>query len=71
MTSIDLSKLLSKELPNVDDTPLTFGKYKGRTPDDIADDDPGYIVWAYETIGNHICSKAMYDYCIKECRRLE
>lgn len=30
-----------------DSQPLPFGKYKGRTPDEIAEDDPSYIVWLH------------------------
>lgn len=31
-----------------DNIPLTFGKYKGESPNDIAEHDPGYVVWLYE-----------------------
>jgi hypothetical protein len=47
----------------LDDTPLSFGKHKGETPDEISDYDPEYIVWAYENLDIKICSKAMYEYC--------
>ncbi len=30
---------------DIDFTPLTFGKYKGKTPREIYDYDPGYLVW--------------------------
>jgi len=34
----------------IDDTPLTFGKYKGRTPRDVARSDPDYIVWMHANV---------------------
>lgn len=33
-----------------DQIPLTFGKYKGRTPVEVANDDPGYIAWLYVNV---------------------
>jgi hypothetical protein len=35
----------------LDHTPVQFGKYKGKTPSDIADEDPGYIIWMSEQKG--------------------
>lgn len=49
-----------------DCTPLTFGKYKGETPDEISDHDPGYIVWAWENLEFKPCSRAMYYLCLKD-----
>lgn len=52
-------------LPSADTKPLGFGKYKGRTPDDIARYDPGYIVWMYETFVNRPApvSEELYQLC--------
>lgn len=37
---------LSKEFPSaLDNTPLVFGKYKGKTPVQIAVFDPYYLLW--------------------------
>lgn len=44
-----------------DNTPLTFGKYKGRTPWELYQDDPGYLVWAWENVGPHVCSRDLYE----------
>lgn len=33
-----------------DQIPLAFGKHKGRTPTEVAGDDPGYIVWLYDNV---------------------
>lgn len=43
----------------IDDMPLGFGKHQGSTPNEIADTDPSYIVWLYETMPDK-CSKALY-----------
>lgn len=48
---------------NLDDTPLGFGKYKGKTPNEIAEDNPGYIVWMHETMDNSPCSDQLYNDC--------
>lgn len=45
---------------NADQTPLKFGKYRGLTPEELIDEDPGYLVWAYETVGKHLCSHSLY-----------
>lgn len=46
---------------DLDHTPLTLGKYVGRTPDWVAERDPGYLVWLYENVTNRpTCSRALY-----------
>jgi hypothetical protein len=48
----------------LDHTPLTFGKYKGQTPDEVSENDPGWIVWAYDNVKNRkVCSKTLRDAC--------
>jgi uncharacterized protein (DUF3820 family) len=32
------------------DTPLAFGKYKGRTVEDVLQCDPAYLLWAMENV---------------------
>lgn len=39
---------------DLDALPLQFGKYRGRSPESVADDDPGYIVWLYENVPNTV-----------------
>lgn len=46
-----------------DDTPLTFGKYKGQTPTQVSGDDPNYIVWMYDTLDTKFCSKRLRELC--------
>jgi hypothetical protein len=45
----------------LDFTPLTFGKYRGKTPEYVAENDPGYLRWMYETVTDKAtCSYALY-----------
>jgi hypothetical protein len=48
----------------LDATPLTFGKYKGKTPDQVCEGDPSYIVWMYENVDPKPCSKDLYEACM-------
>jgi hypothetical protein len=51
----------------LDHTPLTFGQYRGKTPAEIAEENPGYIKWMYETVKNKsTCSQALYKDCAAE-----
>lgn len=46
---------------DLDAMPLTFGKHKGKSPSQIADEgDYSYITWLYETIEPKRCSKELY-----------
>jgi hypothetical protein len=49
---------------DLDSKPLAFGKFKGRTPEQISEMPPRdaqYLVWAYENVGNSdVCSDALY-----------
>lgn len=48
----------------LDKTPLNFGKHRGKTPDEISEIDPSYIVWMYERIKNRpTCSHFLYECC--------
>ena len=54
-----------------DHTPLTFGKYKGKTPEEIAEYDPSYVVWMYDNVSGPPCSKVLRDDCKKDVREYE
>lgn len=57
---------LSKELETDEDLlPLTFGKYEGLTPLEIADYDPSYITWMFENLPPDRVpfSKELYALC--------
>lgn len=53
---------------DLDHTPLKFGKFKGKTPEWVADNEilrdersKSWLIWAYETCGNQdVCSSALY-----------
>ena len=38
---------------------LTFGKYRGRTPIQIARTDPSYVVWLHDTVGKGLVSREL------------
>lgn len=58
-----------EDIDDLDNTSLTFGKHKGKTPDEISEEDPGYIIWMAENIKEQHCSDALYQYCLKETKR--
>lgn len=51
---------------NIDDIPLTFGKFKRRTPKEIARIKPDYIVWMWETLRDPPCSEELYKASTRE-----
>jgi uncharacterized protein (DUF3820 family) len=48
---------------DIDQLPLTFGKYKGKTPDEVGDIDPSYVVWMYENVKPTPCTKELAESC--------
>ena len=51
----------------LDHTPLTFGRYKGLTPNEVSARDPNWLVWAYSNVKNKkVCSKLLCDACEAE-----
>lgn len=57
---------------DLDHTPMDKGKYgktrsaKPLTPDQVAEVDPSYLVWAYETWNPRPCSFVLYKECKKD-----
>ena len=47
-----------------DRTPLTFGKFKGMTPEKISDIEPSYIRWMYTNVSDRLCSQSLYNACV-------
>ena len=47
----------------LDNKELTFGKYIGSTPLQIAETDPQYIVWMYDNLDYKHCTEALRDEC--------
>ncbi len=54
----------SSSVDNLDDTPLTFGKFKGKTPKYVVrnySEGNDYIIWLYENVKNKpTCSWELY-----------
>jgi uncharacterized protein (DUF3820 family) len=55
----------------IDNTPLTFGKYRGKTPEQVAEVDESYIVWMYDNVMPKPCSKELRDACEADIREME
>ena len=52
---------------DIDHTPLTFGKYKGQTPDEVSAHDPHWLVWAHNNVTNKVtCSLLLANECAKQ-----
>ena len=58
--------VLIPEKPDIDDMPLSFGKYKGKTPNEILELDAGYLIWAYDNIEQVIMSDDLHDQACEE-----
>lgn len=60
-------EFLNQRESELDTKPLQFGKFKGKTPEEVSelpDKDRRYLVWAWETVGNgDVCSHALYREC--------
>lgn len=46
-----------------DHTPLSFGKYKGKTPEEVAWFDGSYVVWMFENVKPPPCSQELAEAC--------
>lgn len=55
--------LFVRKLTLLDDRELTFGKYNGDTPNEIALEDPQYLVWMYDTLNTKFCTKRLRNEC--------
>ena len=42
-----------------DQTPMAFGKHTGKTPEEISEEDPAYVVWLHDKTDTGI-SRALY-----------
>lgn len=52
---------------NYDHIPLTFGRYNGMTPNEVAEQDPAWLVWAYNNVKNRVtCSALLVNECEKD-----
>lgn len=48
---------------DIDEQPLTVGKYIGYSPDSVAAADPEYLVWLYDNSTEKPCTKYLRDIC--------
>jgi hypothetical protein len=53
-------------MKDIDDLPLWFGKWKGYTPNEVAEEEPGYVVWMYENVTPIPCSKWLAEACMQD-----
>jgi uncharacterized protein (DUF3820 family) len=54
-----------------DDTPLKFGKYKGKTPNQVADEDPSYVVWMHANVLPPPCTRELAIACEQDEREAD
>lgn len=47
---------------DIDNIALTFGKYKGKTPNEVALIDPSYITWMHD-VRPEVCTKHLAIGC--------
>jgi hypothetical protein len=52
----------------LDDCVLKFGKYRGKTPNQIADQDPSYVVWMHANILPPPCTRDLALACEMDVR---
>ena len=57
---------MSNANQSLDRSPLVFGKYKGKTPNEVAEVDPSYVAWMYENVSPAPCSRSLYEDCRPE-----
>lgn len=55
-----------KSEEELDHTPMKQGKYRGQTPSQIAEHDPGYIVWLSEHFTEKLVSDLLARTCLEE-----
>jgi len=55
-------KITPIEIKDIDDTPLTFGKHSGSTPNDLMEQkEYSYLVWLYENMDEPPISEELYE----------
>ena len=55
--------ILDPPMDPTDDMPLDFGKHRGKTPRQLVDLEPSYVVWLHETIPSVVSRSAYLDAC--------
>ena len=62
---------ITKNELDLDHTPLTFGRYRGQTPDEVSEHDPSYVVWMYNNIKPEPCSEWLKETCENEVSNMD
>lgn len=61
--------MLPDDQEDPDDMLLTFGKYAGKTPNQVAKLDPHWLVWAFNNVTNRVtCTPELANECSKAPR---
>ena len=50
------------------DDALQFGKHRGRTVEDVLEEDPGWLLWALENTDRFEVDKALEDAIVEAAR---
>lgn len=59
-------------MKNLDNQPLTFGKYKGYTPNQLLEEEHlSYITWMYKNVKIPTCSLQIYKKAKQELEEYE
>lgn len=66
---MDKRTALKHKLEDVDNTPLGFGKYRGKTPEEVSDINPNYILWMWDKFDDPPCSEALYNFCVRDAAK--
>lgn len=63
-----LDDLITPSKSSDDELPFSFGKYKDNLPSDVADINPGYIVWVFENVdpAKWFFPESLYVWCKKQ-----
>ena len=51
------------------DDELSFGKYKGKTVEEVLEDDPTYLRWCLENVPSFVVDDVLHDAIMSACRR--
>lgn len=49
------------------DSVLRFGKHRGRTIEDVLEDDPRWLLWASENVDDFELDTAVMDAVVRAC----
>ena len=55
--------ILDPVIDPTDIMPLDFGSHRGKTPRQLLDSDPSYVVWLHETIPGVVTRSTYLDAC--------